>query len=135
MQAETHKVLLVDDRISEGSVLGKQLQSLGFQCTFAHSFEEAKAKLNSDAFELVLSKISIGQGTAYELRPLLINRPISLFYSLAVEQDCWWIPGVRRGKECLGEPALRPDEFFKEVVVATVGGVGVASRSTAALAD
>lgn len=110
-------VFLVDDRSSDDSLLVRQLKTLGFSCSFARSIQEAKARLCVDVFDIVLSKLRMNGGTAYELRPLLIDRPTSLFYSLAVEEDCWWIPGVRRGIECLGEPALRPEEFFKTLVL------------------
>ncbi|HVB99451.1 MAG TPA: hypothetical protein VNJ12_09015 [Candidatus Dormibacteraeota bacterium] len=124
-------VLLVDDTSSDGSLLVKQLKTIGFRCSFARSFEEAKARLCAEDFNIVLSKLSMNGGTAYELRPLLIGRPISLFYSLSVEQDCWWIPGVREGVECLGEPALRPDDFLQLLVVAA----GCTSTGTAASAN
>jgi hypothetical protein len=124
MQAEMRKALLVDDNGADRSLLVKRLRTLGFSCYFAHSFYEAKTQLTTEVFEVVLSRISIKGGTAYELRPLLLGRPSSLFYSLAVEQDCWWIPGVRRGKECLGEPALRPEDFFRALAPVAAGSVG-----------
>lgn len=112
MKSEIRKALLVNDQDSSSYLLVNQLKKLGFSCSFARSFEEAKEKLSGEDFEIVLSRLSINGGTAYELRPLLIGRPTSLFYSLSVQQGGWWIPGVRLGTECLGEPALRPEEFF-----------------------
>lgn len=119
METGMRKALLVDDQASKSSLLVKQLNKLGFSCVFAHSFEEAKAKLSGENFDIVLSRLSIDGGNAYELRPLLVGRPTSLFYSLSVQQGCWWIPGVRSGTECMGEPALRPEDFFKSLVPAT----------------
>ena len=107
MGSKIRKALLVNDQESRSSLPVKQLNTLGFYCSFAHSFEEAKARLSGEDFEIVLSRLSINGGAAYELRPLLIGRPTSLFYSLSVQQGCWWIPGVRHGTECTGEPALR----------------------------
>lgn len=121
MESDIRKALLVDDNDADGSLLAKQLKTLGFSCSFAHSIQEAKAKLTREVFDIVLSRINLNGGTAYELRPLIVGRPISLFYSLAVEQDCWWIPGVRRGKECMGEPALRPDDFYNALALAGAG--------------
>lgn len=119
METQMRKALLVNDQDSNSSLLAKQLTTLGFSCSMAHSFEEAKTKLSQEDFDLVLSRLSINGGTAYELRPLLVGRPTSLFYSLAVQQGCWWIPGVRQGTECMGEPAMRPEDFFRSLTSAT----------------
>ena len=129
------KVLLVDDGSSEGSLLVKQLKTLGFRCSFAQSFDEAKALLEAQDFDVVLSKLSMNGGTAYELRPLLIGRPSSLFYSLAVEEDCWWIPGVRGGNECMGDPALRPEDFFRALVYIVGAATADLARGSAAPAN
>lgn len=118
MESEGRKALLVNDQDSNSAVLVKQLKKLGFSCFFAHSFEEAKTKLLGEDFDVVLSRLSIDGGTAYELRPLLVGRPASLFYSLTLQQGCWWIPGVRHGTECVGEPALRPEELFRSIAPA-----------------
>lgn len=127
MPSQIRKVLLVDDKDSEGTHLVSQLKALGFSCSMAQSFSEAKDRLAAEDFDVVLSKLSLNGGTAYELRPLLVGRPTSLFYSLAVEQDCWWIPGVRYGTECLGEPALRPEDFFRALVLVASGSAGDSS--------
>jgi hypothetical protein len=42
---------------------------------------------------------------------LLSGSRITLFYALPVEEGCWWVPVLRIGDECIGEPALRPHEF------------------------
>lgn len=115
MESQMRKALLVNDQDSGSSLLVKQLAQLGFACFFAHSFDEAKSKLSEENFSLVLSRLSIDGGSVYELQPLLVGRPTSLFYSLAVQQGCWWIPGVRLGAECMGEPAMRPEDFFKSI--------------------
>lgn len=119
MESELRKALLVNDQDANSSLLVKQLKKLGFSCLIAHSFDEAKEKLSGEDFDLVLSRLSINGGNAYELRPLLVGRPTSLFYSLSVQQGCWWIPGVRSGIECMGEPALRPEDFFRALGPAT----------------
>ena len=130
MEPRKPKALLVDDRNSDGSLLVKQLKTLGFLCAFARSFDEAKTRLAAEDFDVVLSKLSMHGGTAYELRPLLIGRPTNLFYSLPVEQDCWWIPGVRQGNECLGDPALRPEDFFRALVYIVGAPTADAARGT-----
>ena len=35
----------------------------------------------------------------------------SVFRCLPVEDSCWWVPTIVRGKQCVGASALRPNEF------------------------
>ena len=95
----------------------------------------APSRALAEEFDVVLSKLSMNGGTAYELRPLLIGRPSSLFYSLAVEEDCWWIPGVRGGNECMGDPALRPEDFFRALVYIVGAATADLARGSAAPAN
>lgn len=121
-----HKLLIVNDNGCEGSPLVKRLNGMGYSCSSAHSYDEAKTLISAEHFDVVLCKLSMNDGTAYELRPMLAGRPSSLFYSLSVDEDCWWIPGVRNGRQCLGEAALRPDDFFNvlEKITLLVQGEG-----------
>jgi hypothetical protein len=112
MPSERVRVLLVDENATPVSRLVRYLEELGCHCSFVRSYKEASSWLAASPFDLVLSKINMAGGTAYGLRGLLLGRPTSLFYSHAVEDGCWWIPGVRQGSECWGEPALRPADFF-----------------------
>lgn len=36
----------------------------------------------------------------------------TLFFFQAVEESCWWLPGLRLGRNCFGSCALRRSEFI-----------------------
>jgi hypothetical protein len=134
MEAERVNVLLVDENASTVTHLVRRLEEMGCQCFIARSYNEARARLAIGNFDLVLSKIKMPGGNAYGLRGLLLGRPTTLFYSHAVEDGCWWIPGVRNGSECYSEPALRPSEFFRvlgEIVREILARRSVAPPATA----
>jgi hypothetical protein len=59
----------------------------------------------------VLSEMTLVDGSASQMIPLLQGRPTMLFFSYPVANGCWWIPVVQKGKECRGAPASRPAEF------------------------
>ena len=41
----------------------------------------------------------------------LAGSETSIFYTLPVENGCWWLPVLRRGQDCHGTPAFRRNEF------------------------
>ena len=44
---------------------------------------------------------------------LLAGSFTNLFFFQLVEEGCWWLPGLRFGKNCFGSSALRPAEFVE----------------------
>jgi hypothetical protein len=107
------RVLLVDENLPSMSHLAAYLRSLGCLCSFARSLPEACALLLKEKFNLVLSKFVLPGRGSHDLVARLAGGNASLFYSFALEDSCLWIPRVRDGKECWGEPALRPGEFAR----------------------
>lgn len=128
MEQARLRVLVVDENCSRVSPLVRFLKDLGCSCFFARSYTDASALLGKRRFDVVLTKFGLRGGDIRDLPNRLIGGKASLFYFYAVEVGCWWIPRVLFGRECLGEPALKPIEFVKtirEIVTGTVGDVGV----------
>ena len=107
------KVLVIGETNHGSSYLRRQLESRGCVCWFAQSNSEGISLLAHHAFHFILS-------TA----PLHLNDPLldeirssdcAVFCSYPVEDSCWWLPVVYRGRKCLGTPALRPSEFLGEL--------------------
>jgi len=67
--------------------------------------------LDNHGFDLVLGPIRLNTNSLYPLIGLLDGSRTTLFFSQAVENGCWWLPALRRGLNCFGAPAYRPDEF------------------------
>jgi hypothetical protein len=101
------KVLLVSKKGSDASYLQQQLD--GFRCSIAHSADDIVSALEQHVFDLILSATWIQD----ELLAKLADSKSTLFFSYPVRNSCWWLPVLHRGEQCLGEPALRPNEFAR----------------------
>lgn len=103
--------LLVGDSPQAFSLCQQRLESKGCRCNRARSHHDLKAPLTRKQFDIVLAIYPIERNTKNGLAVLLSGSRITLFYALPVEEGCWWVPVLRIGHECIGEPALRPHEF------------------------
>jgi DNA-binding NtrC family response regulator len=111
MRNRIPKALLIAENAHGCSYLANRLQGHGCDCSFATSYQEACSSLQSHGFELVLSPTKLRGITVFPLIDLLEGSTVTLFYSHAVEQGCWWLPALRHGEKCFGSSALRPREF------------------------
>ena len=121
MSHESVRVLLLGEHAKGSSYLLRRLELLGCDCCFATSTLEAASAIGRRPFHLILST-----NILHESDPLLLilGAPnCTVFYSLPVEDGCWWLPLMRNGQKCLGRPALRPSEFvgFLDRVVKEIG--------------
>jgi hypothetical protein len=85
------------------------------ECAYetVHSFREAVALMRARPFDLVLSDLDLPDGKGSRLIPCLLGKEASLFFSVEVEDGCWWLTGVVRGESHWGAEALRPREFLR----------------------
>ena len=111
MEPRTPKALLIGENPQGSSYLAKRLQERGCECEFAVSYQEACSLLGAQGFDLVLSPMRLRSSSLFPLIGLLDGSGITLFYSHAVEDGCWWLPALRHGQKCFGSSALRPSEF------------------------
>jgi CheY-like chemotaxis protein len=111
METRWAKVLLVGETPQGSLYLAKLLQERGCECEFAGSYQEACSLLRAQDFDLVLSPMRLRDGSLFPLLGLLDGSGITLFYSHAVEEGCWWLPALRQGQKCFGSSALRPSKF------------------------
>jgi hypothetical protein len=110
-----------------------RLEQRGCECYFAKSQTELASLLESMQFDIVLSARTLqGTGTG-GLGGLLWGGRSSLFYIARVGDDCWWLPVLRRGRECFGSPALRTNEFMNALddVIREIRGEDQARWNTA----
>lgn len=109
------QLLLVGKDANGASSLAGKLRGWGCRCDVASSCGEVCRLLNLRQFDVVLCEIDLPDGRGYRLIPLLLESQSSLFFSLPVEDGCWWLPAIVRGRHCFGSRALRPDEFAREL--------------------
>jgi hypothetical protein len=105
------RVLLIGETINDSSYLAKRLEERGCHCSFAKSYQESASLLRQGGFDVVLSPARLRDCGGAPLIDQLNGSGATLFYYHAVERGCWWLPALRRGRECFGSPALRPSEF------------------------
>ena len=111
MEHKRPKALLIGENPQGSSYLAKRLQERGCECEFALSSHEACWLLTAQDFDLVLGPMRLRGSSLFPLIGLLDGSGITLFYSHAVEDGCWWLPALRHGQKCFGSSALRPSEF------------------------
>jgi hypothetical protein len=68
--------------------------------------------LDQRTFDLVLGPVRLESDSLYPLIDRLEGTGTTLFYSLGVEDGCWWLPALRRGENCFGEPAIHSSAFM-----------------------
>jgi hypothetical protein len=107
----TIKILLVGEDLNQHSQLAQRLASWGAERQYASSCSQACALLKEQAFDLVISLLTLTDGSASQMIPLLEGSPATLFCAQPVAIGCWWLPVIERGKLCWGAPGLRAKEF------------------------
>lgn len=112
MTAEALRVLVVEDGCDSSGILSQRLEDAGLVCRRARSIAHARDVLAEETFDLVLSSMRLPDGSARLLIPLLIDSEASLFCAQAMNDGCWWLPAVYRGRNCWGMAnAMRSEEF------------------------
>ena len=107
------KVLVIGEARNGSSYLRGQLESRGCNCWFAQSRAEIIALLAGHSFQLILSTMALEPNDP--LLSGLTGSECTVYSSVPVEDGCWWLPLLYRGRKPVGKPALRPSEFLGEL--------------------
>lgn len=125
------RILLVGDRETRPSCLSDCIDDWGPRCQFAFSRADVTVLVRAASFNLVLSRMRLPDGDAFQLIPLFKGRPTSLFSYLSAKDGCWWLPLLKAGAECERGPALHELEFMKMLRQTAVMGSEAFSRLAA----
>lgn len=112
---EKSKVLLVGEGMRGTERLTEYLVARGSELQFASSIDDALARIDREAFDLVLCEFKTASGKTSRLISALSGSRCSAYFSLPVEYGCWWIPAVVRGECCLGAAALSSEQAAKRI--------------------
>lgn len=107
MDLEVMNILLVSRTESGAVYLRQQLETRGCRCWNANSTEELTAMVERQPFDLILSTNWLSDQTLSKLQ----DAKSTVFFSYPVRNGCWWLPVLEGGRHCLGESALRGNEF------------------------
>jgi hypothetical protein len=127
----TPRILLVGDSETRPAGLTERLIDWGGRCRFSSSRADASLLVQSESFDLVLSRMRLPDGNAFQLVPLFEGGPTTLFAYLSARDGCWWLPLVKSGSKCEHGPALQYTEFLKVLQQAVENGSGVSSQLVA----
>lgn len=111
MDTRAITVLLVGQTARSSHRLVQWLEDQACECHFADSSKEACACIARMQFDFALSPYELPDRPAYPLVKHLIGSISTLFFSIAVENGCLWVPTLARGKKWPASKALRPAEF------------------------
>jgi hypothetical protein len=117
MSPGTIRVLLICESEHGCAHVRRLLEKRGCECWIGRSFDEGAALFVEHYFHMILSTIPFHRYDRFLTR--LKNLPSTVFQCCQVEDGYWWLPLVRHGEECVGQPALRANEFlaaFDEIV-------------------
>jgi hypothetical protein len=109
-------VMFVGEYPALSASLARVLNSLGCECHYAETCEEALAAMEKREFRVVLSKAKLADGNARQLIPAIEAASGWLFLSFPVEDGCWWIPAMENGQMCMEAVALHSREFSKSLL-------------------
>lgn len=102
-------VLLVGDR-KWNSSLRRHLEGRGYDCTLTATLKEAQRSLRTHRFAIVLSRISLADGSGSALIGSLAGTRASMYLCMTVRKGWLWVPAVKEGIDCWGAPALGPGQ-------------------------
>jgi len=105
------RALFIGESEAGFSSLYQRLRKDGCQCEFVPSCSCGAELFPKCSFDLIFC--GVGMKDFGALVSATLRSPASLFRYLRVEEGCWWVPTVLRGKPCVGASALRPREFAK----------------------
>jgi hypothetical protein len=108
-------VLLVGRSGSWGTLVLKSIEKFGGELCFAPPQIVTPEYVRSGAYNLILLDSTVSPEHRRQLASELTGSEASIFYTFPVENGCWWLPTLRRGKNCHGAPAFRRNEFPLEL--------------------
>jgi hypothetical protein len=120
MMISEARVLLLGNEASS-SWLKTYLSQRGCRCVLAESI--SSRPMNGNYLLVVNTKLTkIAHSSLREIQ----TEGRHIFSALPVESGCWWLPVVRDGRPCFGEPALRSAEFKEALERILAEGAGLA---------
>jgi hypothetical protein len=93
----------------------KYLEKFGSEISFAPPQAVTPEYVKNGDYNLILLDSTVPAEQRRHLSCELAGSEASIFYAFPVENGCWWLPTLRRGRDCHGAPAFRRNEFPLEL--------------------
>ena len=108
-------VMLVGRNGSWGSAVLKSVSKCESDFSYVAPEKATPEFAKNGAYTLILLDSTVTPEQRRQLAFELAGTRTSIFYSFPVENGCWWLPALRRGRDCHGTPAFRRSEFPREI--------------------
>lgn len=108
-------VLLVGRNGSWSSSILRTLEKMESELSYAVPQAVTAEFVRNGGYHLVLLDSSVTAEQRRRLTVELAGTRASIFYTFPVENGCWWLPALRRGRDCHGCPAFRRNEISEEI--------------------
>ncbi len=108
-------VLMMGESMRKALQLEDFLKRTGWSCQVEPELPAALRLAETQPYDLILSGVRMDRCCRASLVNSVIGSKASLFFSMAVEYGCWWLPAVRQGENCADSPALSPRRFAEEI--------------------
>ena len=109
------RILMIGQKSSWGFPLQSALQALGCEFSFAATLRVSNEFLRKKHYDVLLLDSSVPPSLRRKLAEALAASEASIFQLFPVENDCWWLPVLRKGEYCFGAPGYRTKEFPAEL--------------------
>jgi hypothetical protein len=112
-----NSALIVGHGMRPGLALARWLERQGWNSHFESSAENAFRVLKSVPYDLILASMKIEPQLRCQLVGLSLDVGSTLFFSLAVEYGCWWLPAVRMGEHCVRPAAFHSNKLAENILI------------------
>jgi hypothetical protein len=117
MAARSNSALIVGYEAQPAIALAKWLEARGWRSHCELSAGEAFRLLGEVPFDLILSSMKMEPELRLRLVTASLEAGSSLFFSLAVEYGCWWLPTVRMGEHSIRPAAFQSSELADNILL------------------
>jgi hypothetical protein len=115
MLATPVRILVVGLKNANTQGMLERWRRSGWGSHAVDSVQEAETVLKTIRFKVILAAEKVGDGSGYELAPVVERQSGNLFISVALSETCLWLPVIEQGARSLGKRAVNPWVLETEV--------------------
>lgn len=108
MFASPVRILVVGLKNASTQGMLERWRRSGWGSHAVDSVQEAETVLKTIRFKVILAAEKVGDGSGYELAPVVERQSGNLFISVALSETCLWLPVIEQGARSLGKRAVNP---------------------------
>jgi response regulator RpfG family c-di-GMP phosphodiesterase len=103
---KSKQVLIITEQQQKAAQLVDQIGRQGWRLLFAENCKSARSVLKDVKVDLVLSQITLPDGTAEQFLKLLEGNPVDVFFANSIEDNAFWLYVLIAGENRWWKPTL-----------------------------